>query len=509
MRPTLKVLSDQQISSILGEAMRLMAEIGMEIRGAGLRQRLLDHGLKTDAAGKRLLFPAEVVEKALADAPDSFTLFNRDGEPYTEIGGNNVHYVPGSSGLKILDHRSGKTRLADSTDFIEYARICDGLENIAYLATAFSTNKDIESQVSDAWRLYMTLTTSKKPVVSGAFSEHGVERMAQMMQMFRNDTADLVARPMSIFTITATGNFRYGEDSCQNLLDCVEHGIPVEIVPVTLMGLIAPVTLVGALVFHCVDVLTGITLAQIIRPGTPVLFGGAPATFHMKAASSPMSAIEAQHLNVAYVEIAKSLNLPTQAYMALSDAKFLDAQAGGETFSSALLAAVAGVNSVSGPGMLDFVLTFSLPKLVFDNEICGQALHFVREIKVLDDLPATGLVNDLLRDDHLITSPHTLKHWPNELYLTQPVIDRENRETWEKAGGKDLVQRATDEVERRLANYQPFETDPAIDKAMREIVQSGLESQDKLPDLPPLPETKAAVAPAGRRGRAGRRRSRD
>ena len=72
------------------------------------------------------------------------------------------------------------------------------------------------------------------------------------------------------------------------------------------MGLIAPVTLVGALVFHCVDVLTGLTMAQIARPGTPVLFGGAPATFHMKAASSPMAAIEAQHLNVAYVQIAKS-----------------------------------------------------------------------------------------------------------------------------------------------------------------------------------------------------------
>ena len=144
-------------------------------------------------------------------------------------------------------------------------------------------------------------------------------------------------------------------------------------------------------------------MAQIVRPGAPVLFGGAPATFHMKAASSPMAAIEAQHLNVAYVAAAKSLGLPTQAYMALSDAKFLDAQAGGETFSSALLAALAGVNSVSGPGMLDFVLTFSLPKLVFDNEVCGQCLHFVRELTVLEDLPVQSLVDDLRANDHLIT----------------------------------------------------------------------------------------------------------
>ena len=93
-----------------------------------------------------------------------------------------------------------------------------------------------------------------------------------------------------------------------------------------------------------------------------------------------------------------------------------------ETFGSALLAALAGVNSVSGPGMLDFVLTFSLPKLVFDNEICGQVLHFVREIEPREDLPTMELVRELIANDHLITSPHTLKHWPQELYLTDPGV---------------------------------------------------------------------------------------
>ena len=507
MRPTLNVLSDELINKVLDEAKRIMAETGMEIRGESMRQRMLDHGLKTDDSGKRVFFPADVVDAAIATTPKSFTLYNRDGEAYTEIGGNNVHYVPGSSGLKIQDHRTGETRLSNSTDFIEYARICDGLEHVAYLATAFSTNKDIESQVSDAWRLYMTLTTSKKPVVTGAFSEHGVPRMVEMLQMFRSDREELIAKPMSIFTITATGNFRYGEDSCQNMLDCVEAGIPVEIVPVTLMGLIAPVTLVGALVFHCVDVLTGLTMAQIVRPGAPVIFGGAPATFHMKAASSPMAAIEAQRLNVAYVAIAKSLDLPTQAYMALSDGKFLDAQGGGETFSSALLAAIAGVNSVSGPGMLDFVLTFSLPKLVFDNEICGQCLHFVKDLQPRNDLPTDELVAQLMREDHLITAPHTLEHWPQELYMTDPVIDRANRETWEETGSLSLYDRACRQVEERLANYIPVATDPAIDSALRELVTGGLEKQDTLPELPPPPEPRAPKATPGRRGRAGRRRA--
>jgi trimethylamine--corrinoid protein Co-methyltransferase len=507
MRPTLNILSDELIGRILTEAKRIMAEVGMEICGPRLRQRLLDHGLKTDEGGDRVLFPADIVDRATASAPRSFTLYDRDGRPHAEIGGYNVHYVPGSSGLKIMDHRNGETRLANSTDFVEYARLCDGLEHIAYLATAFSTNADIEAQVSDAWRLYMAMVNSKKPVVSGAFGEHGVPRMAEMMQLFRRDRAELIARPMSIFTVTATGNFRFGEDSCQNLLDCAEAGIPIEIVPVTLMGLIAPVTLVGALVFHCVDVLTGITMAQIVKPGAPVLFGGAPATFHMKAASAPMAAIEAQHLNVGYVAIAKSLGLPTQAYMALSDGKFLDAQAGAETMTSAMLAALAGVNSVSGPGMLDFVLTFSLPKLVFDNEVCGQCLHFVREIRVLEDLPSADLVSYLRQNLHLITAPHTLKYWPQELYLTDPVIDRENRENWVTAGSKDLYQRACEQVDRRLAAYAPFETDAAIDAELRRLIKAGLKDQTELPALPPPPDHSSDPVATGRRRRTGRRHS--
>ncbi|MEK7326960.1 MAG: trimethylamine methyltransferase family protein, partial [Chloroflexota bacterium] len=243
MRPTLKVIPDDLLPKILDEAKRILHEIGVEVRGPALRQRLLDHGLKQDASSGRVFFTPDVVDKAVASAPRSFTLYDRNGRPHAELGENRVHFVPGSSGLKILDHRTGETRLSKTADFVEYARLADGLPNIAYLATAFSTN-DIEPQVSDAWRLYLCLTNSLEPIVSGAFTEHGVPRMAEMMGLFRRDKADLIARPMSIFTITATGMFRYSEDSCQNLLDCVELGIPVEIVPVTLMGLIAPVTLV-------------------------------------------------------------------------------------------------------------------------------------------------------------------------------------------------------------------------------------------------------------------------
>ena len=252
MRPTLKVLEDDLIGRILAEAKRILAEIGLEICGEALRQVMLEQGLKQDPASGRVLFPPAVVEQAIADTPGKFILYDRDGHPHADLGGDRVHFVPSSSGLRMLDYGAKQTRLATTADFVNYIRLVDGLPHIAYPATAFSSN-DIAPEISDAWRLYIVLTNSKKPVVSGAFTPQGVPRMAEMMQLFRSDKADLIARPMAIFTITPTGMFRYSEESCQNLLDCVAWGIPIEIVPVTLMGLIAPVTLVGATVMHVAD----------------------------------------------------------------------------------------------------------------------------------------------------------------------------------------------------------------------------------------------------------------
>jgi trimethylamine--corrinoid protein Co-methyltransferase len=235
----------------------------------------------------------------------------------------------------------------------------------------------------------------------------------------------------------------------------------------------------------------------------------------MKAASSPMAAVEALHLDVAYIAVAKSLDLPCQSYMALSDAKILDAQAGAETFASAMLAGLAGVNSVSGPGMLDFLLVFSLPKLFFDDEVAGQVQHFLREIRILDDLPTGPLVDQLMVDQHLIMADHTMANWPTELYLTGPTIDRENRENWLRAGGKDTYARACEEVDRRLAAYQPVMTDPLVEAELQAIIRSGLIDQAELPELPVAiaPTTSIDAGPAQRRNprreRAGNVLTRD
>ena len=228
----------------------------------------------------------------------------------------------------------------------------------------------------------------------------------------------------------------------------------------------------------------------------------------MKVASSPMSAIEALQLDAAYVAVAKSLELPCQSYMALSDGPILDAQAGAETFGSALIAALAGVNSVSGPGMLDFLLVFSLPKLVFDDEMCGQALRFVREVKPHDDLPVDALIDQLMADQHLIMADHTMAHWPTR--AVPAVRDRRSRQPRELAQGRAPRTRTSGRSTRSTGGSPPtgqLATDPAVDAELRRIITSGLESQTELPYIPPAAEpSEEARAGAASGNGAGRGR---
>ncbi len=483
MRPIVTVLEASLIGRIIDEALDVLANTGVFIEDQKALDRLAAVGIAVDPATNRAIFPRQVVEQALKTAPSSITLYNRDGEPHATLEGDRVHFVPASSALRILDRRTQKAREPNSADFIEYVKLADGLQHIDYLSTAFIP-KDIPQDMADAWRLYLVLAYSRKPIVSGAFTSYGVPRMGEIMGRFRRSREDLIAKPMALFTCCPNTPLRWGEDPICNIMDCAEWGIPIEVVPVLLLGMISPATTIGALVLHTAEVLSGLTIAQVTRPGTPVVFGGAPASFHMQLMTNPMTAVEALQLYCGYAQVAKHLNLPSQAYMALSDSKFNDPQAGMETGVGAFLAAAAGINSVSGPGMLEYVNCFSLEKLVFDDEVVAHAKRFIRPVEVREDLPAQELIAELVREKHLLTSEHTLSHWPEELYLPGPMVDRTNWDQWAEQGSRDWRVRALDVIDETLGRYE----EPPLERALQEDIHDLFRRTCSEPDvlLPPL-----------------------
>jgi trimethylamine---corrinoid protein Co-methyltransferase len=279
--------------------------------------------------------------------------------------------------------------------------------------------------------------------------------MHEMQLAVRGGAAALRERPLTIFSCCPTSPLKWSDVTSQNLVDCARAGIPVELIAMPLSGFMAPVTLVGTLVAHAAETLSGFVIGQLAAPGAPILWGGSPAIFDVRYETTPMGAIETMMIDCAYSEIGKRLGLPTQAYISLSDAKRLDAQAGLESGIGAVLAALAGINSISGPGMLDFESCHSLEKLVLDDAICGMALRLVRGVEPRDDFPAVGLFEELLRDGHLLIAEHTRRHLRDEIALPGPVIDRANRARWQEEGGQSLEARAQNEIARLIESYRP------------------------------------------------------
>jgi len=250
-----------------------------------------------------------------------------------------------------------------------------------------------------------------------------------------------------------------------------------------LSGFLAPVTIVGTLIQHTAETLSGIVIAQLINPGCPILYGGSPAIFDLINETTAIAAIETMMIDCAYSEIGRYLGFPTQAYISLSDSKQFDAQMGMESALGAILAAASGINNISGPGMLDFESGFSLEKLMFDNEICGMVLKLIKGIEPKEDFPSIPIFEELINEGHLLIAKHTRKYLKEEHLYPNEVIDRLNRKRWEEEGCIEIYERAHKENLKLIQKYSPSRLSESIKKDLNQIMikYAKLAGMDRLP----------------------------
>ncbi|MFC2103325.1 trimethylamine methyltransferase family protein [Bacteroidota bacterium] len=453
MRPKIRFLNDELIEKIISEAKNILCILGIEIHNDKILSMLSDSGAKTDFDKSHVFFTEDLINNSLKTVPNSFNLYDVHGKQTHDFSGYNIHFTPGSAALSILDPDSRKIRKPVTRDYIEYVKIVNQLKNIASQSTALIPS-DVHEKISDSYRLFLSLLYSEKPVVTGAFTIESFEVMKNFLLAVRRSEDELKQKPVAIFSCCPTSPLKWSDVTSQNLIDCAHYSIPVEFISMPLSGFAAPVTLTGSLVQHTAETLSGIVISQLFNPGTPILYGGSPAIFDIRFETTPMGAIETMMIDCAYNEIGKYLGIPTQAYISLSDTKLLDAQAGIETAMGATLAALSGINNISGPGMIDFENCMSLEKLVMDNEICGMMFRMLKGIEPKEDFPALPIFEELLEEEHLLISKHTRKYLRDEHFFPGPIINRANRSRWQEEGESTLEERAHKEVKELLENYE-------------------------------------------------------
>jgi len=454
MRPTFRILDNSLVNQIIDEAVGVLCSLGIEVHNQEASDLLLSNGLKKSNNSTCLIFKEEHIDQALKSAPSSFKLYDVSGEEATYFNDHNVHFTPGSSALKYYDAKHKKIREPITQDYIIYVKIADQLDNFSSQSTAFIPS-DVDNRISDIYRLYLGLLYGSKPVVTGVFKKESYQVMYDLQCIIRGTKKELTKKPMTIFTCCPTSPLKWGNTSAQNLMDCARSNVPVELVTMPLAGLLSPVTLTGTLIQHCAEILSGLVIHQMVNPGAPVLYGSSITIFDMRNETTPMGAIESMMMACGVNEIGKKLNLPTQAYISLSDAKHLDAQAGLETAMGATLATLSGINNISGPGMMEFENCFSTEKLILDNDIAGMCLRLSNGISPKDDFPSRERFQELRDEGHLIISDHTRSFLREEHFFPGALIDRQSHARWESNGSPQLIETAINEVKKMVNSYKP------------------------------------------------------
>ena len=460
----LRMLPEEDIHEFKAKAMEILAETGVFFETPEALEALEAYGCTVDYQQRVALFPGEVIEKALATAPNSITLYDREGNPHAFLEGNNVYFDPGSSAVHFLNS-DGLAVDSSGEDLANIARLTDALENIALQSTAVVAG-EVAKEVGDSYRLYTVLKNSTKPLISGAFTVNGIEDTKELLVAVRGSLDELRAKPLAVMDVCPSSPLRWTNVACKNIMDLAKYGMPVEFLSMPMAGASTPVTLAGTVICHVAENLSGLTLAQAVTPGTPVIWGGGPMVFDMRYGTTPMCAMEAMMMATAAAQVGKALGLPTHTHGCLSDSKVVDVQAGLESAMGALLAGMTGVNVISGPGMLDFVGTQSLEKLVLDNEICGMVLRYLKGIEMDEDAMALDVIKGIGPGGDFLNTAHTRRWFKKEVTIPGLPIDRQDRKAWHEAGSMKALVRATRHVQQILSSNRPRPLDRAVERAL-------------------------------------------
>lgn len=480
MRPKLQLLGSDLIGRILGEAFELLMNPGVRV-GSAVVDVLQSAGIPVTDGVARL--PQRLVENCLASVPREFWLYNRKDERAVHYGGDDVHFDPGSCCVQILDPDTMEARPSETRDLIRIVQVTEMLPQFAAQSTAVvCSDCSLPTSAGDLYRLFVVLCHSDKPVVTGSFSAEGLAAMIELLAADSGSLENLRQRPRAVFDVCPSPPLNWSEFGSHNLLDLARAGVPAEIVSMPLAGGTAPVTLAGSVTQHAAEALAGITLHQLARPGSPIVWGGAPAIFDMRTGGAPMGAIETAMLNMACAEVGKHLGLPTHGYLVATDSKFVDAQAGAESARSAMLGALTGINMISGAGMLESLACHSVEKLVMDAESIASAIRLVKGIEVggeetSEDRLATGMFAKTGLSGEFLKLKETRTLFRQEQYIPSAVIDRSARGSEPPT---DIFARARIRVNELVAAYHEPAMPDAILRALRSVVDRRAHAGDLL-----------------------------
>jgi trimethylamine---corrinoid protein Co-methyltransferase len=459
-----EVLSATELEQIHAASMTVLAEVGVQVEYTKARDLFRAAGARVDEEKRVVYVPESLVQWAVSQAPREFTLYGRDGTFAMPVGGERVQFAGLGTPIRILDPESGQVRptgFADVTRHIQLVDACDYIHN---------------SQM-DIWPNDIPMTTihtrsisewvrwSRKPYGMGCYGYLPTLDMMRLMAIVAGGKEELRKRPRFLAICSVMSPLKMAAIQIEGMFICAEYGQPIAISPEAIAGATAPVTLAGLLVQENANILAHITLAQIYRPGTPVLYGTVSTIANMRHGTVALGSVETGLITAASAQLARRYGLPCRSVGAATESKLEDIQAGTERTATLAAAVLAGVNLITCGGTLDSTMLESDALLLLDDELCGSLMRMARGIEVTPESMALDLIREVNYTGNYLQEMHTAKGYRKEHYMPR-LAHREPYDAWVEGGRRSMLDDARQRVREIVARAQPQAVDPALEKEM-------------------------------------------
>ena len=468
LHPTMRMLSDEQIRAIHHTSLDILSQTGIVMKNEAARRLLLDAGAWQ--SDDRIKIPPHLVMKAIASAPSRIPMYNRLGELTMPLEAGKVFFGPGSDCIFTVDVETGERRKATAGDIRRIAHLCDGLDQMDFIMS-MGNPSDVPALDIYIHEFISMLRGSVKPNVYTANNREDMEDIYRIACAVAGGETELREKPFMMLYAESISPLLYPDESVDKLLFCAEKGIPVTYPPSPNTGGGGPITLAGALALGHAECLVGLVLTQLVRPGTPFLYGMNTAALDMKSAIVSYGAPEWPTGMAAWVDIARHFDLPVWGAAGATDSKVVDAQAGVEAAVSIMTAFLTRCNLVHDVGYIEYGTTSSMEMLVIADEIIRDVRFIMGGVEVSERTLAREAIHRAKPGGGFLADNHTLDNWKWAQWRPG-LIDRMRYDRWVAKGSKDMTTRATERAREILAEHQVPPLSEAAEKVIAEVLKA-------------------------------------
>ncbi|MBA2299390.1 MAG: trimethylamine methyltransferase family protein [Chloroflexi bacterium] len=464
-----EILSADQVEAIHVASLRILAEIGMQVLGDRAIDAFARAGATVDRTTRMVRLDPAQVESLVALAPREFRLHARNPARDVVFGGSNLVFCAVAGPAFVSDLDRGR-RPGNFADFVDYVRLIGALDVLHQEGGGplEPTDLPVETRHLDQYRTFVVeLDKTWHCLGTGSMM---VDDALEVATLIRGIDRDALAREPSLITIINTNSpLRLDGPMSDGLIEMAIHGQPVVATPFTLAGAMSPVSLAGAIAQQNAEALFLVALAQIVRPGAPMVYGAFTSNVDMRTGSPAFGTPESVKSQFASGQMARRYGLPWRSSNATAS-NVVDAQAAYEAEMAVWGAVMAGVNLLyQGAGWLEGGLTASYEKLIMDAEILQMISEVLQPIVVDESSLGFDAMVDVGPGGHFFGTAHTLERYETAFY--EPMVsDWRNFETWQADGSRTATERANGIWKRLLAEAVPPSLDPSVTEALDAFV---------------------------------------